>query len=56
MLDLQRRIGLVSNTVCGWMQGDPRNSDASALADSHRSQIFSALDSGENFIRWDFSE
>jgi hypothetical protein len=33
------------------MQDGQKNSDASALADSDRSQKFSATDSRENFIR-----
>jgi hypothetical protein len=56
MVDLQRRIGWIWNTVSGWMQGDRRNSDISALTDFDRSQIFSTPDSGENFIRSNFSE
>jgi hypothetical protein len=34
------------------MQGDGENSDTNTLTDSHRSEKFSAMDSGENFIRY----
>jgi hypothetical protein len=39
------------NTVCGWMQDGRGNSDMNALTDSDCSQKFSNADSGENFIR-----
>jgi hypothetical protein len=54
VVDLQRSIGWIWNTVGGWMQGERRNSDIGALTDCDRSQIFSAPDSGENIIRSDF--
>jgi hypothetical protein len=54
MVDLQRRFRRKSNAVYGRMQGDRRNSDIGALTDSDRSQIFSAPDRSENFIRSDF--
>jgi hypothetical protein len=51
MVDLQRRITNKQNTVHGGMQDDPGNSDTDAPADLNRREKFSAMDSGENFIR-----
>jgi hypothetical protein len=51
MIDLQRRIGVNKNTVCGRMQDDPGNSDTSTSVDSNRREKFYAMVSSENFIR-----
>jgi hypothetical protein len=54
MVDLQRSIDHKLNIDCVWKQDDGANSDTAALPNTNRSQIFSALDSSENFIRLDF--
>jgi hypothetical protein len=56
MVDLQRSIIRSLNTDRGWMQDDRGNSDANALVRANRSQIFSALEADENFIRLDFRQ
>jgi hypothetical protein len=52
MVDLQRPIAYKRNTVRGGMQDDPENSDTDTPADSNRREKFSAMDPGENFIRY----
>jgi hypothetical protein len=55
MVDLQRSMGCIWNTVRAGVQDIRRNSDINASTDSHSSEKFSAADSGENFIRSDLS-
>jgi hypothetical protein len=53
MVDLQRSMGCIWNTVRARVQDIRRNSDINASTDSYPSEKFSHPDSAENFIRAD---
>jgi hypothetical protein len=56
MVDLQRSMGCIWNTVRARLQDIRRNSDMNASTDSYLSEKFSRPDSGENFIRADLNQ
>jgi hypothetical protein len=56
MVDLQRSIGYIWNSVRARLQDIRRNSDINASTHFHLSEKFSHPDSAENFIRADLSQ
>jgi hypothetical protein len=56
MVDLQRSMGCIWNTLRARLQGIRQNSDMNASTDSYPSEKFSSADSRENFIRADLNQ